>query len=1186
MRVNFGIDHPLQRDGNSQSQREVPAQAPETAPVDGRQVPDLLYFWLRLSRVLLHWNLDGRVRDWMVFFDKSVPFKLAEIYQEQPEKWWAGYQEYRNRADQGGGDALELLLSYLFNAFFQHQNWHQILQHDSTEVSRTVRNLSVTNLHFVLETFVGIYNTLYQRFGVKVNPQSSIFFNINARQEVWQFENDDWSYLDPLLNGKIGNRETILPHVLPRLDSIAEVLYKSRIAIRDAYGNSDPDWESLIATDAEHQPHIGLMLAFLRIFRIVQGDFNALTERHLQFFYRQVLQLTEQEAVPDAAHLSLQLAKHVDTYKIEQGTSFKDGKDLNKAEIVFSATEETVLNQASVADIRTLFFPMPPGPLNDICPPEVAPAKQIQLNIPFLKKNLTKDFSPFGNEHGDKGRMGFVLGGPVLQMTEGNRIIKLQLVFDTDAANLPSEKDFKDFLSCEITTEKNWLALSIDSAIPTPQGSKTLVEIKFTVGPDKDSIAPLKEVKLNPYGSEYPLLRTQINLDAPGYSNFYGKLKSNTLSKISLLTEVTGLSKKVILSNDEGPINVTKVFQPFGTRAQHRFYVQHPDLENKSVSLLNLRLTFDAGSTRDQLVEVYRAYSGPTDFDRTTVDLDYWMVNAALEEKMPALKTGQLLFSGNDNAQSNTLQLLANPLTFIKGDSIGIKIDGDPFVHNHFPLILARQAEAARKLGSNSITVEPLAWYKKTDGGGFETGESLSVPLNAVNYSVPFPGVPHNPTVLGFSLEYHANQSIHKIIQLLPFDDSTETVKIADKANSTKSDIPSTVTSTLLPFIKDEGHLYLGLKNAPIQGNVALLFQVNEYTGNSDLKLPALEWSVLKADNSWRVLQKDIDFSDDTEGLAQAGIIRFELPPEAARAGFSVLPEGHTWLRARAMTHSAAFDRLLGLHIQAVKTVFTPEPNNDLDRLNQALPDGSLKKIVVDTANIAKIEQPYATFGGKAPERPENFYRRIAERLRHKGRAVNIWDYEYLVLEAFPQIYKVKCLTHTLGLPGMKYDFEFLNGKVTLVVIPNVRNLPLSQREKPKASQNLLGDIQRFLKDRISPFVCLQVLNPRYETINVNFEVKFRPGKDDAYYKKVLEEEIKTFLSPWRADEPAEIQFGGEVYRSSLIDFCDSREYVDFVQNFQMIGKQVNGSKPDEYRVASLTARSVLTAGDISIRTF
>ena len=76
------------------------------------------------------------------------------------------------------------------------------------------------------------------------------------------------------------------------------------------------------------------------------------------------------------------------------------------------------------------------------------------------------------------------------------------------------------------------------------------------------------------------------------------------------------------------------------------------------------------------------------------------------------------------------------------------------------------------------------------------------------------------------------------------------------------------------------------------------------------------------------------------------------------------------------------------------------------------MPAGSISKLSTPVAQISKVQQPFASFDGKHQEIGKEFYTRVSERLRHKGRAINAWDYEHLVLDRFPSIYKVKCITH------------------------------------------------------------------------------------------------------------------------------------------------------------------------------
>ena len=89
------------------------------------------------------------------------------------------------------------------------------------------------------------------------------------------------------------------------------------------------------------------------------------------------------------------------------------------------------------------------------------------------------------------------------------------------------------------------------------------------------------------------------------------------------------------------------------------------------------------------------------------------------------------------------------------------------------------------------------------------------------------------------------------------------------------------------------------------------------------------------------------------------------------------------------------------------------DDNNELSHLKKGLPERLIQKFVEKNPEIKSVEQPYSSFGGKEAENEKDFYIRISERLRHKNRASSAWDYEHLVLEAFPQISFALCIAHS-----------------------------------------------------------------------------------------------------------------------------------------------------------------------------
>jgi len=197
-----------------------------------------------------------------------------------------------------------------------------------------------------------------------------------------------------------------------------------------------------------------------------------------------------------------------------------------------------------------------------------------------------------------------------------------------------------------------------------------------------------------------------------------------------------------------------------------------------------------------------------------------------------------------------------------------------------------------------------------------------------------------------------------------------------------------------------------------------------------------------------------------------------------------------------------------------------------------------------------------------------------------------MWDYERLVLEAFPQIYKVKCLNHTRYEPnvtGVGIYRELAPGHVTVVAVPNLLNNNAIDPLRPYTSLGELDLIRTYLEKHASELVSLHVENPVFETIRTEFSVRFRQGIDEAFYIGQLQQELVQFLSPWAFEEGMDIAFGGSIHKSSLIDFVEERAYVDYVTDFKMYHTDGNGKKSGDLdQAAASLPLSILVSAEAS----
>jgi hypothetical protein len=346
-----------------------------------------------------------------------------------------------------------------------------------------------------------------------------------------------------------------------------------------------------------------------------------------------------------------------------------------------------------------------------------------------------------------------------------------------------------------------------------------------------------------------------------------------------------------------------------------------------------------------------------------------------------------------------------------------------------------------------------------------------------------------------------------------------------------------------LPRFLYQGELYIGLAHLAVPQTLSLLFQLAAGSADPDLPPMPITWSYL-ADDGWQDFTGTQVLSDATQGLLNTGIITFDIPAAAA-SHHTGMEQGLHWLRAAISSHAAAIPDTVAVFAQAIEATFADHENAP-EHLQQLLPAGRIRKTVLAIPQIKSVSQPYTSSKGTPPEGDLLFYNRVSERLRHKNRALTMWDYERLVLEQFPGIYKVKCIPGAFsGSPGE-------GGRVEVIVIPDIKGkLPFNPFQ-PKNPANTIQEIQQYLEGRVPAFATVKVKNPSYLQVKTRFAVKIKAGYNAAFYAARLEAELKRYLAPWAYQEGADLVLGGRIYASVLVNFIAERPYVDYVAGMKL----------------------------------
>ena len=638
---------------------------------------------------------------------------------------------------------------------------------------------------------------------------------------------------------------------------------------------------------------------------------------------------------------------------------------------------------------------------------------------------------------------------------------------------------------------------------------------------------------------------------------------------------VTGL-KSLAVSNDFGPVDTSKPFQPFGASPVA-----------KSALVIGSKEAFQKNLIKTVVQITWQNIPSPYPHPDNAVDIN---INCLEDSKWEPLKIWTQLSEKdaiNITNSTFTLSSCLDKLVIDLPDFSELEFYNTGSRHGFISLVINKD------FGQSVYEQALIDYIKKVTDNNPTNVNKDSNPDN--DDKKPFP--PVGPFITQLTLDYiTAKQPLldtsrqadfderpGRFFHLLPFGHAEQhpflKIGAADPTlylfpqfkhlNSPDSNSFDKTLPAAYP-VSHEAEFYIGVTGLLPPQNLALFFQVADGTANPLSTNPDIHWSYLSG-NEWIAFDK-YDVQDSTGGLINSGIITFAIPDKASSTN-TLLPAGQHWLRAAVADNSDAVCRLLAVSAQGLAVTFQ-NLDNDPAYPAKTLPAGTISKLETPDAAVKGISQPFPGFGGRGAEQPSAFYTRISERLRHKDRAITLWDYEHLILEAFPQIYKVKCLNHTEYKPKDGIYRELAPGHLTLITLPNQHSYNLLDSLRPYTSLGLLADIKTFLKKRLSCFFIPDVENPEFEEVGTDFKVRFLGGYDETFYRNKLQEAITRFLSPWAFPGGGSPTFGGKVYQSVLINFVEEQPYVDYVTDFKLthIYKKFDGSGVTDNDVAEIEA--------------
>lgn len=1165
--------NPLTREGVDRLTRKLEALPPSYAKVDERSMEDLMLFAKKYAAYLKYKNLDNTdAGNWGPLMEVDISVVLAVLLSLDMLQL-ADYIKLLHKRSKLGisnNDDAEagLQFKYLFDVLF---TLVKIIDEqcgflkEESDYQKTIQSAIQTKLNLpfsrlanfraenlsLLSTSSQTDNTAPIATIDSHQPLLLTYFILTPEKlKITIPGTEIRDKINHVINHNVFNNQIsyLLGGISSLLQKAQELLNKSL----NEYSN--------------HEPHYGLFLTFLKLYQAAQDSLNNYSTKHLDFYYKDVLRLNHLKPNPDQVHLVIGLQKHIQQHLLAKGTLFKGGKDTTGKEINYSLTDDVVFNQAEVKETKA--FQIYNKSLL------AYPVSNSSNGTGGKFEGQDKSWLAFGDRKMPPTlEAGFAVASNLLFLKEGERNISIIVQFTNPIISKTSRFGLFGVrkvipFHVMLTGEKDWVSKNVNAQFT--KKSKSLV-FEFSLGVEEPPILPYLEKTHNKhFNTSLPLLMARLDQSASNV--WYSDLMDNPILSINLSVNVVGV-KDLALSSDGGSIDAAKPFKPFGDfpKLNASFYIGSNEIFQKNLDALQVNFPVSVPVTCEYLHRnAWESYALLKEDDSFFIQKD---------DGGNLLKPSSVNFGQNGFLQATTFEgilrfrlntaiySLASHMAEVNKALDNIVINSQEQTLQLNDALVKIKAKAADNLDLKNIVdkeINSANFEKIADISGFAkvSGNSVPVPKEVISES--------------FSIDYSASELIpinslnpkHSFYHLTPFghyqpDHNGET--------------------SLVPQFGQEGQLLIGIAKAEVPTTINLLFLLVDGSSNPLKSLETVSWSFMDKNAIWIDFDKN-KVIDGTVNLTRTGIVTINIPKEAV-SNHTALPTDLVWIRASVASNTDAVCKIIDIKAQGALAELVQSDHDGLE-FRGTLSSGAISKLKFSDSAIKSISQPADSIGGRVRESNFNYYQRISERLRHKQRAVSMWDYEHLVLQEFPSVYHVKCINHTgfYEKNGENVFCENYPGHVTVICVPDLKNKTSVDLLRPYTSVATLTDIGVFLEKLKNPFVMLHAVNPKFEEVQLEFKVKFHDHMDEVFYRSLLDRDIEHFLCPWARDSNQKMTFGGKFTKSTLINFVEERPYVDFLSCFKIhhilrddenrVTKTIN----DQEEILASSSRSVLVS--------
>ncbi|WP_025146701.1 hypothetical protein [Pedobacter jeongneungensis] len=1167
------------------------ALQPGASLIDGRTEQDWLRFLSEFATLINFYDQDNAVHgNWEPFILKDPVFLMATIAGTNFTKLYNLYLHTCHKLEQQND--LATTFNQLFDQvtfiFIKIQNWMHYMQQSAanyplkTYVAEQIRATFADSLQAIIDLRQELFGSAMLVGLIPTNP--SVIWKLDTYEyRIWR---------EGVFKGPYWKLMGLLPFLK---DNAIAAIFKAVTHIGDALFNflqvivkqANIEYDRLSKLKGSF-PDTTLLRTFIHLLKVQQTQLNQISDKHLRFYYRDILKQTERKATTDRSYLTASLAIETAVVNLPKGTLFDAGTDAQKNPIVFASTDDVILNPAAIPLAYTLSRAPAPNQLSYLQLQKIANPGMVQKDT----AGAVLSWDTLGNHQPNPGiqqALGIAFASPILLLREGTRQLKLSLTY-TGTPDLNMLRSAK----CYLSTLKDWFEVSADFQLDETDPAQPIIITIVLQSTDP----AIERFLINPDGvvSAWPMFKLVFNQVTSA------TVAPPILQSLKIEVNVTGM-ETFQLYNDYGALSSKVAFPLFGPTPAYgsNFIIGSDEIFSKPVGSLKIALNWSAlPPDFSYYYQAYNLYLGkklniaatakpslcekifgkkqadPVPFPELTEPYNnkcFVVGFQVLEEKNWKLVTFNTLPPAKTPTDNTVTPVAAS--TTVSDQTAAEEATSLLFVTDNGEMnTLSEYASTSIPLSACNpdLQNQPMK-FTETSTGGF-----IKMDLKGPDYGfgpAVYPNVVSAVAIYNSQILYNNENVAFVAAAQLPFTpklksfSATYTAGVEYVFNSENKDAATIEDYPFQAFLYTPFASYVvydNLNQPPVQK-----YTIGDATNNQsgiplyasyncdgylylavDHLIPASSFNIyfelarkyvmdnpVAAEVSYYYLGTEgwaplTILTDGTDNLTSSGIVTLNIPANITLTSVLMPPKCY-WIVivANDISHVAATVLLStnGISVQRLDTA----PN---DAVNvPAIAANTISKTKSPLPKISAVQQPFPSFGGKVAENAITMNWRVSNRIKTKDRATSASDYIRLIKQEFNDIYDAAVIYD----PVLKCTNIYVVQAVDSWMTPHAFLPMVSVSEEEK--------LQRYLKQKTSAFSVVKVSNPDFQAITVYAVITVQQGYEFSAVQQTLTHALNIYLSPWIKSTSAQVEIYQEITDVQVAAFIKTLSGVAAVES-------------------------------------